>query len=99
MSLVSLEPWRAPSNYHLLTDVPENLTYDTIAATTERACSAGERRASLTRHTASQRAAHAARSARGCRTPKSVIATSKKRAMGAASVSHVPTASAVTQAR
>lgn len=34
-SLVSVEPWRAPSNYHLMTDVPENLTYETIAATTE----------------------------------------------------------------
>lgn len=35
VSLVSVEPWRAPSNYHLLTDTPENLTYETIAATTE----------------------------------------------------------------
>ncbi len=35
VSLVSLEPWKAPSNYHLMTDVPENLTYETIAATTE----------------------------------------------------------------
>lgn len=35
VSLVSVEPWRAPSNYHLMTDVPENLTYETIAATTE----------------------------------------------------------------
>lgn len=34
-SLVSLEPWKAPSNYHLMTDTPENLTYETIAATVE----------------------------------------------------------------
>ncbi|MBJ7470913.1 MAG: M28 family peptidase [Solirubrobacteraceae bacterium] len=33
--LVSLEPWKAPANYHLMTDTPENLTYETIAATTE----------------------------------------------------------------
>lgn len=35
VSLVSVEPWRAPANYHLMTDVPENLTFETIAATTE----------------------------------------------------------------
>ena len=35
VSLVSVEPWRAPSNYHLMSDVPENLVYETIAATTE----------------------------------------------------------------
>lgn len=33
--LVSLEPWKAPANYHLMTDTPENLTYETVAATTE----------------------------------------------------------------
>lgn len=37
VSLVSVEPWRAPSNYHLMTDTPENLAYETIAATTELA--------------------------------------------------------------
>ena len=35
VSLVSLAPWRAPSNYHLMTDTPENLDYDTIQATVD----------------------------------------------------------------
>jgi Zn-dependent M28 family amino/carboxypeptidase len=30
-TVISLEPWRQPSNYHLITDVPERLNYDTIA--------------------------------------------------------------------
>ena len=33
--LVSLEPWKAPANYHLMSDTPENLTYETVSATTE----------------------------------------------------------------
>lgn len=35
--LVSLAAWRAPSNYHLMSDVPENLAYSTIAETVELA--------------------------------------------------------------
>jgi Zn-dependent M28 family amino/carboxypeptidase len=31
-TLISLAPWRLPTNYHLMTDVPENLDYDTVAA-------------------------------------------------------------------
>ena len=27
----ALAPWRFPANYHLPTDVPENLDYDTVA--------------------------------------------------------------------
>jgi hypothetical protein len=30
-TLISLAPWRFPANYHLPTDVPENLDYDTVA--------------------------------------------------------------------
>jgi Zn-dependent M28 family amino/carboxypeptidase len=30
-TLVSLTDWRAPANYHLPSDVPENLDYETIA--------------------------------------------------------------------
>ena len=30
-TLVSLAPWRFPANYHLPTDVPENLDYTTVA--------------------------------------------------------------------
>lgn len=30
-TLVSLMPWRLPGNYHLITDVPENLDYESIA--------------------------------------------------------------------
>jgi hypothetical protein len=30
-TLASLNEWRAPSNYHLPTDVPANLDYETIA--------------------------------------------------------------------
>ncbi len=33
--LVSLAPWRALSNYHLMTDTPENLNYDTVASAVE----------------------------------------------------------------
>ena len=29
-TLVSLMPWRVPGNYHLMTDVPENVEYDTV---------------------------------------------------------------------
>jgi hypothetical protein len=35
VALVSLAPWRAPSNYHLMTDTPENLDYGTVSATVE----------------------------------------------------------------
>jgi hypothetical protein len=35
VALVSLAPWRAPSNYHLMTDTPENLNYETVSATVE----------------------------------------------------------------
>ncbi|MDQ8043837.1 MAG: M28 family peptidase [Solirubrobacteraceae bacterium] len=35
VALVSLAPWRAPSNYHLMTDTPENLDYETVSATVE----------------------------------------------------------------
>jgi Iap family predicted aminopeptidase len=31
VTLVSLAPWRFPANYHLPTDVPENLDYATVA--------------------------------------------------------------------
>jgi Zn-dependent M28 family amino/carboxypeptidase len=30
-TLISLAPWRFPANYHLPTDVPENLDYSTVA--------------------------------------------------------------------
>jgi hypothetical protein len=30
-TLTSLNEWRAPSNYHLPTDIPANLDYETIA--------------------------------------------------------------------
>ena len=33
-TLVSITDWRAPSNYHLLSDVPENLDYGTVAQAT-----------------------------------------------------------------
>jgi hypothetical protein len=29
-TLVSIEPWRSPANYHLASDTPENLDYDTV---------------------------------------------------------------------
>jgi hypothetical protein len=32
-TLISLALWRLPANYHHMTDVPENLDYDTLAAT------------------------------------------------------------------
>ncbi|MBO9533472.1 MAG: M28 family peptidase [Solirubrobacteraceae bacterium] len=35
VSLVSLERWGAPSNYHLMTDTPDTLTYETIQATVD----------------------------------------------------------------
>lgn len=35
VSLVSLEAWGAPSNYHLMTDTPDTLTYETIQATVD----------------------------------------------------------------
>jgi hypothetical protein len=33
-TLVSITDWRAPANYHLLSDVPENLDYRTVAQAT-----------------------------------------------------------------
>jgi len=33
-TLVSITDWRAPANYHLLSDVPENLDYGTVARAT-----------------------------------------------------------------
>jgi hypothetical protein len=33
-TLVSMTDWRAPANYHLLSDVPENLDYGTVADAT-----------------------------------------------------------------
>jgi hypothetical protein len=33
-TLVSITDWRAPANYHLASDVPENLDYGTVAAAT-----------------------------------------------------------------
>ena len=33
-TLVSITDWRAPANYHLLSDVPENLDYGTVAEAT-----------------------------------------------------------------
>jgi Iap family predicted aminopeptidase len=30
-TLISLAPWRFPANYHLPTDVPENLDYTAVA--------------------------------------------------------------------
>jgi hypothetical protein len=33
-TLISMTDWRAPANYHLPSDIPENLDYDTIADTT-----------------------------------------------------------------
>ncbi|MEH3054115.1 MAG: M28 family peptidase [Patulibacter minatonensis] len=35
VSLVSLAPWRAPSNYHLMTDTPENVVYESVQATVD----------------------------------------------------------------
>ena len=33
-TLVSVTDWFSPANYHLPSDVPANLDYDTVAATT-----------------------------------------------------------------
>ncbi len=33
-TLVSMTDWRAPANYHLPSDIPENLVYDTVASAT-----------------------------------------------------------------
>jgi Peptidase family M28 len=33
-SIISLMPWRMPGNYHLMTDVPENVDYKSVAAAT-----------------------------------------------------------------
>jgi hypothetical protein len=41
--LVSLTDWRMPANYHLMSDVPENLDYETIARATELAYGVAER--------------------------------------------------------
>jgi hypothetical protein len=35
VSLVSLEAWRAPANYHLMTDTPDAIDYDTVQATVD----------------------------------------------------------------
>lgn len=35
VSLVSLEAWRAPANYHLMTDTPDVLDYGTVQATVD----------------------------------------------------------------
>lgn len=35
VALVSLAPWRAPSNYHLPTDTPANIDFSTVIATVE----------------------------------------------------------------
>ena len=34
-TIVSAMPWRLPGNYHLMTDVPENLDYDSVAGAAE----------------------------------------------------------------
>ena len=41
--LVSLTDWRLPANYHLMSDVPESLDYETIARATELAYGVAER--------------------------------------------------------
>jgi hypothetical protein len=41
-TLVSLMPWRMPGNYHLMTDVPENVDYSTVADTVRLARSVAE---------------------------------------------------------
>jgi Zn-dependent M28 family amino/carboxypeptidase len=41
--LGSLTDWRMPANYHLMSDVPENLEYETIARATELAYGVAER--------------------------------------------------------
>ena len=41
--LVSLTDWRVPANYHLMSDVPKNLDYETIARATELAYGVAER--------------------------------------------------------
>jgi hypothetical protein len=33
-TLVSMTDWRAPANYHLPSDIPENLDYETVADVT-----------------------------------------------------------------
>jgi hypothetical protein len=33
-TLVSMTDWRSPANYHLPSDVPENLDYETVADAT-----------------------------------------------------------------
>jgi Iap family predicted aminopeptidase len=34
-TLVSITDWRSPANYHLPSDVPENLDYGTVASATQ----------------------------------------------------------------
>jgi Peptidase family M28 len=46
VSLVSLQPWRAPANYHLMTDTPENISYGTVQATVDLAEAVARRLAS-----------------------------------------------------
>lgn len=43
VSLVSLAPWRAPSNYHLMTDTPDRIDYGTVQSTVDL-CEAVARR-------------------------------------------------------
>lgn len=43
VSLVSLERWGAPSNYHLMTDTPANVDYGTVQATVDLAEALAER--------------------------------------------------------
>ncbi|HEY3827835.1 MAG TPA: M28 family peptidase [Solirubrobacteraceae bacterium] len=60
-TLVSMTDWRAPANYHLPSDVPENLDYRTVAEATRlvrAVCDAlptrGAEKANATRQSASQ---------------------------------------------
>jgi hypothetical protein len=48
-TLVSITPWRAPANYHLPSDTPENLDYGTVAGAVELV---GEVAAALARRAA-----------------------------------------------
>ena len=42
-SVVSLMPWRLPGNYHLMSDVPANIDYDSVADATRLAYSVARR--------------------------------------------------------
>ncbi len=37
-TIVSLMPWRLPGNYHLMSDLPENLDFDSVADAARLAC-------------------------------------------------------------